>query len=123
MAKSGQKPTFDRLIASIPPESLDSEVRQEESVISLIAARAQCSPETLGNKLGLKPMVIDDVVGEFSGDKTQQRGGVLHRWIEIDGKKATLKKLLDALYHCDEIEAIRQVNQTFSSVSQGTLAN
>ncbi len=120
---SGQKPTFDRLITSIPPESLDNAVRQEESVISLIAAHAQCFPENLGNELGLKPMVIDDVVGEFSGDKTQQIGGVVRRWTQIDGKKATLKKLLDALYHCDEIEAIRQVNQTFSSASQGTLAN
>ncbi len=122
MAQSGQKPTFDRLIASIPPESLDSSVRQEE-LISLIAARAHCSPENLGKELGLTPKDIDDVVHDHSGDKTQQRGGMVRRWTQIDGKKATLKKLLDALYHCDEIEAIRQVNQTFSSVSQGTLAN
>ncbi len=90
-------------------------------MISLIADRAQCSPENLGNELGLKPMVIDDVVGEFSGDKIQQRGGVVHRWIQIDGKKATLKKLMDALYHCDEIESIKLINQkSFEAVSEGT---
>ncbi len=118
-SKSGGKPPFDRLIAGIPEESLERSLGhvnpespttlQLDSVVSLVVINAKCSPQSLGENLGFSPIVIDDIVSDYSGDKIQQREGVIHRWIEVNGKRATLKKLLEALYHCDETQSIRLV--------------
>ncbi len=114
--RSGGKPPFDRLIAGIPEESLERSLGhvnpespttlQLDSVVSLVWRNAKCSPQSLGENLGLSPIVIDGIVSDY---KIQQREGVIHRWIEVNGKRATLKKLLEALYHCDEIQSIRLV--------------
>ncbi len=117
--RSGGKRSFDPLIAGIPEESLERPLRyvipdsattpQLDSIVSLVGKNAKCSPQSLGENLGLTPIVIDDIMRDYSGDKTQQRVGMIRRWIEVTGKRATLHKLLEALYHCDETQSIRLV--------------
>lgn len=124
---NGGKPPFDRLIAGIPQQLLESSLEHVspqqpsrwDSLISKVAAESRSSPEILGKGLGLNPATVDDVIGGCPGDNVGQKKGMVYRWIEVNRKKATLKGLLEALYSCDETELVRHINQNYTTVSEG----
>lgn len=124
---NGGKPPFDRLIAGIPQQLLDGSLGhvspqqpRSDSLISKVVMNSKCLPRSLGESLELDPTAIDDAIHEHPGDKVQQKEGMVYRWIEVKGKMATLRQLLEALYNCDDTNSIRIISTDTSTAAAPT---
>ena len=129
------KPPFDRVIHGIPDEMLERSFGHRnpekltqllldpelEWMIQSVQNRTQCSPETLGDSLGLNLIEINKIIRAYSGRKDLQLQGILEGWIEAKEKKATVLCLLEALYHGDDVEAVRRIQTVIST--QGKFVN
>ena len=120
MAQGLEKPSFSKFIKNIAEETLGQQLgyvdpekttqlilhREPEQIITCIQENAVCSPETLGKNLGLRPLQVSQVIEAHTGNRGLQIRHVICCWIEANQSKATVRVLLEGLWHIDDTKAL-----------------
>ena len=120
MARRSVKPPFSNFIKNIAAETLEQQLGyvdaekttqlilypEPEQIITCIQENAVCSPETLGQNLGLRPQQVNQVIEAHPGNRGLQNRRVICCWIEANQSEATVRALLDCLWHSDDTKAL-----------------
>ena len=128
-----EKASFHNFIKGIPEETLEQQLGyvdpgkttqlllypEPEPIITCIQKNAACSPDTLGKYLGLHSRQVSQVIEAHPGNRGLQIRHVICCWIEADQSKATVRALLEGLWHSDDTNALTCVQDLELEVVQG----